>query len=138
MPGLGFLILFIVIIGVITAAKFVLRKVFNIEKVKQKLFSYNHINKTHRNVDWTVRITALIVYLILMYQLYYHEFSINLFLFITTLVFTSENFVRAFFEWKYSADPKQSILTLAEGIVLITIMLVILQFDMLNILLQYK
>ncbi|MFT9597329.1 DUF4181 domain-containing protein [Mesobacillus sp.] len=135
MTGLKFLILFIVIIVIVTASKFTLRKIFNIKKVKKKAFSYNHIKRAHRIVDWTVRLTGLTVYLIFMYQLYYHDFSFNLFLFIMTLIFTSESFVRAYFEWKASPDPKQSILSLGEGVVLIIIVLVIIQFDVLNLLL---
>ncbi|MCM3666259.1 DUF4181 domain-containing protein [Mesobacillus subterraneus] len=136
MSGFKFIMLFIVIILIIAASKFILRKVFNINKVKKKAFSYHHINSTHRKVDWAVRLTALAVYLILMYQLFYHDLSINLFLFFMTLIFTSENFVRAYFEWKFSADPKQSILSIAEGVILITIVLGIIQFDVLNLLVQ--
>jgi hypothetical protein len=135
MTGLKFLILFIVIIVIVTASKFALRKIFNIKKVKRKAFSYNHINRAHRIVDWTVRLTGLTIYLIFMYQLYYHDFSFNLFLFIMTLTFTSESFVRAYFEWKASPDPKQSILSLGEGGSLIIIVLGIIQFDVLNLLL---
>jgi hypothetical protein len=136
MSGFKFIMLFIVIILIIAASKFILRKVFNINKVKKKAFSYHHINSTHRKVDWAVRLTALAVYLILMNQLFYHDLSINLFLFFMTLIFTSENFVRAYFEWKFSADPKQSILSIAEGVILITIVLGIIQFDVLNLLVQ--
>jgi hypothetical protein len=136
MSGFKFIMLFIVIILIIAASKFILRKVFNIKKVKKKAFTYHHINSTHRKVDWAVRLTALTVYLILMNQLFYHDFSINLFLFFMTLVFTSENFVRAYFEWKFSADPKQSILSIAEGVILISIVLGIIQFDVLNLLVQ--
>jgi hypothetical protein len=130
------IMLFIVIIVIIAAAKFILRKVFNINKVKKKAFAYNHINSTHRKVDWAVRLTALTVYLILMNQLFYHDFSVNLFILVMTLLFTSENFVRAFFEWRFSADPKQAILSLAEGVILITIVLGVIQFNVLNFLLK--
>lgn len=79
MSGLKFLLLFIAIIAIVAVSKFVLRKVFNIKKVKKKAFSHNHINSTHRKVDWAVRITALTVYLILAYQLYFHEFLLFFF-----------------------------------------------------------
>jgi hypothetical protein len=132
MPWLEFFFLIVWILAIIAASKFVLRKVFNIKKVKQKIFSYNHMNRTHRIVDWMVRITAVIFYLILMYQLYFHDFSFNLLLFIMTLIISSESFVRAFFEWKHTDDPKQSILSLGEGVILILIVLGIIQFDVLN------
>ncbi|MBT2692089.1 DUF4181 domain-containing protein [Bacillus sp. ISL-55] len=132
MPWLEFFFLIVSILAIVASSKFVLRKVFNIKKVKKKIFSYNHINRTHRIVDWMVRITAATFYLIFMYRVYFHDFSVNLLLFIMTLIISSESFVRAFFEWKYTADPKQSILSLGEGVILILIVLGIIQFDVLN------
>ena len=129
-----FLILFIIVI--IPTTKFVLRKVFNIKKVKKKIFSYNHINRAHRNVDWMLRITAATFYLILMYQLYFHDLSVNPLLFIMTLIITFQCFARAFFEWKFTADPKQSILSLGEGVILNLIVLWIIQFDVLSSIFQ--
>jgi hypothetical protein len=137
MSGLIFVTLIISIIAIITAFKSILRKIFYIKKVKRKLFSYNHINHTHRIVDWMVRIAAVIFYLIFMYRLYFHDFSVNLLLLIMTLILTSESFVRAYFEWKHTADPRQSILSLGEGVILILIVLGIIQFDVLNRLFLY-
>jgi hypothetical protein len=136
MSGFKFIKLFIVIILMIAAAKIILRKVFNTKKMKKKAFAYNHINNTNRVVDWAVRFTALTVYLILIYQLFYHDFSVNLFILVMTLPFTSENFVHAFCEWRFSSDPKQSSLSVAEGVIFITIVLGIIQFDVLNLLLK--
>lgn len=124
-----FILLFIIIFSIVVAVKYLLRKTFKIPKVKKKAFSYNHINNTHRNVDLSVRFIALSVYVILIFQLYYHDFSINLFLFLMTLLFISENFVRAFFEWKFSPNPKESILSIAEAVLIIIAMLTIIRFD---------
>ena len=124
-----FILLFIIIFSIVVAVKYLLRKTFKIPKVKKKTFSYNHINKTHRNVDLSVRFITLAVYVILIFQLFYHDFSINLFLFLMTLLFTSENFVRAFFEWKFSPNPKESILSLAEAVLIIIAMVTIIRFD---------
>jgi hypothetical protein len=132
MPWLEFFFLIVSILAIIAASKFVLRKVFHIKKVKKKIFSYNHINRTHRIVDWMVRITAVAFNLIFMYQFYFNDFSVNLLLFFMTLIISSESFVRAFFEWKHTSDPKQSILSLGEGVILILIVLGIIQFDVLN------
>ena len=112
---MGLLVLLIVLIGTIVwLMKFLLRKALNIPKVKRKVFSYNHINKTHRNFEWILRITTLIAYLILFYQLIYENFSVDLFLLIMTLLFTAQSFLRAYFEWKASDQPKESILSIAE------------------------
>ncbi|MCM3575741.1 DUF4181 domain-containing protein [Mesobacillus subterraneus] len=129
---MGLLVLLIVLIGTIVwLMKFLLRKALNIPKVIRKVFSYNHINKTHRNFEWILRITTLIAYLILFYQLIYENFSVNLFLLIMTLLFTAQSFLRAYFEWKASDQPKESILSIAEGVLLIGFVLLIIQFDVL-------
>ncbi|UYZ24167.1 DUF4181 domain-containing protein [Mesobacillus jeotgali] len=129
---MGLLVLLIVLIGTIVwLMKFLLRKALNIPKVKRKVFSYNHINKTHRNFEWILRITTLIAYLILFYQLIYENFSVDLFLLIMTLLFTAQSFLRAYFEWKASDQPKESILSIAEGVLLIGFVLLIIQFDVL-------
>lgn len=104
--------------------------------MKKAFFSYNHINDIHRKIDWAVRITALLINVFLIHHVMFEGFSINLFLILLALLFTSENFVRAFFEWKFSEDPKQSILSLAEGIIFITIVVVIIQFDVLYLVIK--
>jgi len=129
---MGLLVLLIVLIGTIVwLMKFLLRKALNIPKVKRKVFSSNHINKAHRNAEWVLRITTLIANLILFYQLMYENFSVNLFLLIMTLLFTAQSFLRAYFEWKASDQPKESILSIAEGVLLIGIVMLIIQFDVL-------
>lgn len=131
-----FLLLAALMISVITFVKFVIRKTLKIPKVKKALFSYNHINDIHRKIDWAVRIIALLINVFLIHLVMFEGFSINLFLILLALLFTSENFVRAFFEWKFSKDPKQSILSLAEGIIFITIVVVIIQFDVLYLVIK--
>lgn len=131
-----FLLLAALMISVITFVKFVIRKTLKIPKVKKAFFSYNHINDIHRKIDWAVRITALLINVFLIHHVMFEGFSINLFLILLALLFTSENFVRAFFEWKFSEDPKQSILSLAEGIIFITIVVVIIQFDVLYLVIK--
>lgn len=129
-----FLLMIVLIVSMIWLIKLLLRRAFKIPTVKKKAFSYNHINKAHRTADWVVRITGLIGYIILMYQFMFHDFSLNLFLILMTILFTAQDFVRAYFEWKSSENPKESILTLAEGVILIGIVLLIIQFDVLYLL----
>jgi hypothetical protein len=133
---MDFFILIVLMFLFVWLMKFFLRKALNIPKVKRKPFSYNHINKAHRNAEWILRITTVIAYLILFYQLMYENFSVNLFLMIMTLLFTAQNFLRAYFEWKASDYPKESILSIAEGIMLIGFVLLLIQFDVLNKLAQ--
>ncbi|MCM3122778.1 DUF4181 domain-containing protein [Mesobacillus sp. AQ2] len=130
-------ILFVVlIITIVWLMKFLLRKAFNIPKIKRKVFSYNHINKTHRNAEWILRITTVITYLILFFKLMYRDVSVNLFLLVLTLLITGQNFLRAYFEWKASDHPKEAILSIAEGLVLIGIVLLVIQFEVLTRLTQ--
>ncbi|WP_415813216.1 DUF4181 domain-containing protein [Mesobacillus thioparans] len=127
----GIFILIGWIVVIIWLMKFFLRKVLNIPKVQGKAFSYNHINKTHRNLEWVLRIATDIAYVYLFFQLMYEDFSVNLFLLIMTLLFTVQHFLRAYFEWKASEQPKESILSIAEEVVLIGITLLLIQFDVL-------
>ena len=126
-----FLILMGLIVAIIWLMKFFLRKALHIPKVKRKAFSYNHINKTHRNLEWVLRIVTMIAYVYLFFQLMYEDFSGNLFLLILTLLFSAQDFLRAYFEWKASDQPKESILSIAEGVILIGIVLLLIQFDVL-------
>ncbi|WP_343800104.1 DUF4181 domain-containing protein [Bacillus carboniphilus] len=116
----------------ITAVKFVLRKTLNIKKNEKKFFSYNHINKLHKKIDLTFRTCSLIAFIILFYYILNSEFSINYF-FIALVIFTGiEYVVQAFFEWRYTDNPKHSILTLSEMVVIITTLIIIFQFDLLS------
>ena len=124
-----FLILIGLIVAIIWLMKYFLRKVLHIPRVKRKAFSYNHINKTHRNFEWIIRVSTVIAYVYLSFQLMYEDFSVNLFLLIMTLLFTAQNFLRAYFEWKASEQPKESILSIAEGVMLLGIVLLLIQFD---------
>ncbi|WP_241504140.1 DUF4181 domain-containing protein [Cytobacillus horneckiae] len=44
--------------------------------------------------------------------------------------------MRALFEWKYSQNPKQSILTISEMLILITVIAIVIRLDLLNIVSQ--
>src|SRR5699024_10026027 len=64
-----------------------LRRLFKIERNKQKWLSYKHINKLHRKVDWTVSVITLIILVVALYFLNAREYSINAYL-ITGLLLT--------------------------------------------------
>lgn len=52
---------------VYTASEKILRKWLHVDK--KKLFSYNHVNRTHGKIDWTIRISFM---LLLIISLFYH------------------------------------------------------------------
>ncbi|MDQ0429446.1 FlaA1/EpsC-like NDP-sugar epimerase [Planomicrobium stackebrandtii] len=127
--GLGIIILYVLI----RLVKFFLRKLFNIEEEKREWFSYNHINKTHKKVDWFIRTLALVAQMTFLYWVIFEEYPILFFLVPMFLVVIADFSVRAFFEWKYSDNPKQAILTIGEMVVFVAMLAVTFQFDLLNL-----
>ncbi|WP_110938451.1 DUF4181 domain-containing protein [Salipaludibacillus neizhouensis] len=112
----------IIVFILISVVKVLLRKVLKIEKVKREFFSYNHINKLHRIIHWILRIITMITYCFLLYMMIYQESSIYLFIVLLITFTVLEYVVRAFFEWKYTQHPKQSIITISEMLLLVTAM----------------
>lgn len=127
--------LFLVILFVsASVVKFALRKLFNIEKVKKDWFSYNHINKKHKKMDSVVRLATTIVLIAVAYLVIIKEYSILFYVVPLVLLTVLDYTVRAFFEWKYTENPKQSIVTMGEIITILTATAVIVQFDLLHLL----
>ena len=127
--GLSLVILF-VLMAVVKSA---LRKVFKIEKEKTEWFSYNHVNKTHKKVDWLVRMLSSIVLIFISYLVIFKEYSIILYIIPVVLLLVIDYAVRAFFEWNYSDHPKQAILTIGEMVVFTTALALTVQYDLLNL-----
>lgn len=126
--GLAILVLLLII----SLVKALLRKVFNIEKGRNSLFSYNYINQSHKKIDLAIRMISLVVYIVILYQLVFKENSIIIFLVAMILLTTTDYLVRAIFEWKYSENPKQAILTLSEMSLLVLALVLTIQFDLLS------
>lgn len=122
-----------VLFALISLLKFSLRKLFKIEKEKKDLFSYNHINKLHQKVDWFVRGVSMLSLIAILYLTMYKEYPVTLFLIALISLTILDYSVRAFFEWRYSDNPKQSILTISEMTVLVLVFVGIIQFDLLNL-----
>jgi uncharacterized membrane protein HdeD (DUF308 family) len=110
--------------------KYFLRTTFHIEKEKRKFFSYNHINATHRKIDWGLRIGSLLVYWAMLFYLLNEEFHLY-FILGALFFFTSLDYlVRAYFEWKHTENPRQSILTISELAVILIAGIVVIQFNL--------
>ncbi|MDY0236339.1 MAG: DUF4181 domain-containing protein [Gudongella sp.] len=100
-----------------------MRKFLKVEK--RKIFSYNHVNEKHKKIDWTIRISFLIIFLITyFYQtrssdrvIWYLEtwFVILMFLVISEIV-------RAFMEWKYAENRKAYIFTISQLIFILALL----------------
>lgn len=133
MVWLKFLLLALTWLVLITAVKTILRKTFKIEKKNKPLFSYNHINNMHRNIDWIIRITSTIALIFVLYLIVYQNYSNYAFLITVLLFAVLEYLMTAFFEWKYSQHPKQSILTISDMVITIIIILTLIQLDIFNL-----
>ncbi|MGH2316359.1 DUF4181 domain-containing protein [Planococcus sp. SE5232] len=127
--GLSLVILFILM----AVVKSALRKLFKIEKEKTEWFSYNHVNKTHKKIDWVVRVLSSMVLIIVLYLVIFKEYSVIFYLIPVVLLLVIDYAVRAFFEWKYSDHPKQAILTIGEMVVFATALAMAIQYDLLNL-----
>ena len=123
--GIAFLILF----AVIAVFNLGLRKLFKIERDKKDFFSYGHVNKLHQKVDWFIRIGSGLATIVVFYFLLFDSLSISFFLAIMIGLLILDYTVRAAFQWKYSENPKQSILTMNEMTWLIIGVIVIFQLD---------
>lgn len=131
MIWLNFILVVLVTFALIVAVRILLRKAFNIEKVKKEFLSYNHINDLHKKIDWTIRVTTAIVLIIILYWITFRDYSENIFL-IALIISNGISFmVKAFFEWRYTQNPKQSILTISEMFILVLVLIVIIQSDLL-------
>lgn len=124
-----FAALFIVVNELI---QWLLRKLLKVKK--KKSFSYNHVNGLHRKIDWIIRITLMITSIIAIYFTIYRDYSMYLYLVVLLCFNVISASVNAFFEWKYSATPKHSILTISETVYIVIVLVAIIQFDLLGLL----
>ena len=123
---------FVVVVYVLSAiVKLLLRKLLKVEKEKRAFFSYNHITKLHRKIDWAIRITSMIAFIVISSLIIIKNYSINLLLIASFFHILLDSVVRAFFERNYSQNPKQYILTLSEGVIFSLAIGIVIEFDLL-------
>ena len=118
----------LVVFGVNVVVKLILRKVLKIEKEKNSFFSYNHLNDLHRKIDWGIRITSVITIITTNILVVIENYP-NYFLLIPFFFIGLDFLVRAFFERKYSQNPKQYILTLSEGVLMFLTVAIFIQLN---------
>lgn len=97
-------------------------------KVKKKsFFSYNHLNSKHKIIDWTIRITFILVVSIGYFinllkepleRIWFLEPYFTLFIF----VIVSES-ARAIIEWKYDTNRNAYIFTICQLLFIILLLL---------------
>jgi len=118
----------LIVFGVNVGVKIILRKVLKIEKEKNPFFSYNHLNDSHRKIDWGIRIISVITIITTNILVVFEHYP-NYFLLIPIFLIGLDYPVRAFFERKYSKNPKQYILTLSEGVLIFLALVIVIQFN---------
>lgn len=126
--------IFIFLIGlllIISTFGFVIRKLLGVER--KKWLSIDYMNERHKKLDVSVRIFFLILLLISSYYTIFNEtveiawYFQTWFIIIVFLV-TSE-MLRAFMEWTYAENKKDSIATIAEMMFMICILFLTIETD---------
>lgn len=131
-----FFLSLVLLIAFIFLIKALLRKIFHIEKGKKEFFSYNHVNSLHRKIDWGIRIASMITYITFFYQVIYEEAPLNLLLSVMLILLVLQMAVQAFFEWRYSENPKEAILTASEMAILTAVIGAAIWFDWIGLLIN--
>lgn len=110
----------------------VIRKLLGVER--KKWFSYNHVNKMHKKLDWGVRIFFLIFLLVTnLYTITNNLIGTYWFVepwFIVFILITVSESLRAFMEWKYVENKRDFIATIAELLFAICVILVVIKTDL--------
>ncbi|WP_162632620.1 DUF4181 domain-containing protein [Paraliobacillus zengyii] len=114
----------LIIFSLISIVNFILRKLFKIEKVKNKFFSNNYINVLHRRVDKWNRYCIAIITILIWSLFIFNDLSYLIFIGLTVPLALDYG-VKAFFELKYSDYPKRAIITLSEMLLMLTAAIII-------------
>lgn len=131
---LAFFVLIVFVLNIVV--KLILRKILNIEKEKKSFFSYNHINELHRKIDWAMRFTYMIVFIVINSLIIIEDYPINLILIAVFFYILLDYAIRAFFEYKYLENPKQYILTISEGVLFLLTIVIVIKFYLLDLLIR--
>ncbi|WP_117170741.1 DUF4181 domain-containing protein [Paraliobacillus sediminis] len=91
-----------------------------LEVRKKEWFSYNHVNKLHKWLDWSLRFVAmfaLLISFVITISVETNEYAWLQFI-ILMVYHILEGLLRTFMEWKYYPERKDYIVTLINTIVL--------------------
>ena len=93
-----------------------MRKYLKVEK--RKVFSYNYVSEKHKKIDKTIRTISIISIIVFTFISVYKYNSEGIWRFVPSILILVSvvitELVRAFIEWKYSANPKAYIFTLSQ------------------------
>ncbi|MFC4713455.1 DUF4181 domain-containing protein [Planococcus dechangensis] len=134
MSWLKFILFFVIVIATIFVMKFSLRKLLKIEKREKDFLSHEHVNDQHKKIDKRVRWGWLFVGITIIYLVIFQEVPVMLYLLLYIAWMATDAFVRAYFQWKHSEQPKESVLTISEMLIWVIAVTVVIYFDVFNFL----
>jgi cytochrome bd-type quinol oxidase subunit 2 len=131
----AFWLRFILLLAIVSILMFsfhtIMRKWLKVEK--KKSFSYNHVNATHKKVDWAIRITAIVI-IFVGYIITILRGSIDMIWFIQPwfilfiFIGVSET-VRAVMERRYAENPNDYKLTISQIIFMFVLFFILYMTD---------
>ncbi|QOV12321.1 DUF4181 domain-containing protein [Viridibacillus arvi] len=134
---LKIVVLLLIFTGIILMFGYFMRKILKVER--KKWFSYNHVNDLHKKIDWSIRITFTLIFITISYYMTYSDvhnidwyFDMWVYSFLL-FIFLSES-VRSVMEWKYATNPNTYIVTVAEMVLIIVLVMIILKTHFFNLL----
>ncbi|MFF3102194.1 DUF4181 domain-containing protein [Viridibacillus arvi] len=134
---LKIVVLLLIFTGIILMFGYFMRKILKVER--KKWFSYNHVNDLHKKIDWSIRITFTLIFITISYYMTYSDvnnidwyFDMWVYFFLL-FIFLSES-VRSVMEWKYATNPNTYIVTVAEMVLIIVLVMIILKTHFFNLL----
>jgi len=108
-----------------------MRKLLKVEK--KKIFSYNHINSTHKKVDWTIRILIIVCLFVGLFINVQNDFSDRYWFletyFLLFLFITLSEIATAFMEWKYAENKNAYLFTIFQLLFIVAFLLIMFASD---------
>lgn len=129
MIWIKFGLIVIIVFVCIFIVKFFLRRFFKIEKT---FFIHQPINELHRTIQIGLGIFATITLIWMNMAVIFDFKSFNYRLIMAIILFAVLDYLlKAFFEWKYSDDPKHAILTMTEMCIILLAIFIVYQYQLL-------
>ncbi|MDQ0351918.1 membrane-associated HD superfamily phosphohydrolase [Alkalibacillus filiformis] len=127
------------IIIILEGTNILLRKAFNVDKVKTGFLKPYKINDQHIKINLIVRFGGGFLALITFFYVSSQQPNPPFYILIAVIVFWSvlEYLVNAFFEWKYSSTPRRAFVSLGNSFVLTMGVVIVIYFDLLGLLELY-
>ncbi|MCA1321063.1 DUF4181 domain-containing protein [Bacillus tianshenii] len=130
------LILVLCIFGVVLFFfNFMIRKLLKVER--KKFFSYNHINSTHKKIDWTIRILIIVCMFVGLSINVQNDFSEGYWFletyFLLFLFIVLSEIVTAFMEWKYAENKNAYLFTIFQLLFIVAFLLLMFASDFLGL-----